>query len=287
MKTIDTLVHDILELVDKGGDVRDSLVQEFSSELANIVKDRLGERPLPRLRLSNLGTKCDRKLWLEVNFPETMEPLSPETRLKFLIGDIHEAVLLFLAKAAGHEVEGTQDTIDLEGVSGHRDAVVSGLLLDVKSASSRSFVKFKEGLKPDEDAFGYLVQLGSYLAGSQDDPKVKDKTKAAFLASDKTLGKLTLDVHEVGKDLPTAEEVRALALQKQEMLASETIPERGFEPVPHGKSGNMALPTYCKYCSVKYACHPGLTRFDYASGPEYFTTIKREPKVSRREHDPF
>lgn len=284
MKTIDTLVHDILELVDKGGDVRDSLVQEFSSELANIVKDRLGERPLPRLRLSNLGTKCDRKLWLEVNFPETMEPLSPETRLKFLIGDIHEAVLLFLAKAAGHEVEGTQDTIDLEGVSGHRDAVIDGVLTDVKSASSRAFVKFKEGLKPEQDSFGYRVQIGSYLAGSQDDPLVRDKKRAAFLASDKTLGKLTLDIHD---NLGAPEEFKELARQKKEMLESQDIPPRAFEDEPDGKSGNRKLGTYCSYCSVKHACWPGLKQYNYSNGPRFLTKVVREPKVSEQRDDPF
>lgn len=286
MKRVETLAHDILELVDKGGDVEDTLVQEFSVELANIVKDRLGERPLPRLRLSNLGTKCDRKLWLEINHPDVVEPLSPETRMKFLIGDIHEAVLLFLARAAGHEVEGTQDKINVEGVIGHRDAVVDGVLIDVKSASSRSFVKFKEGLTPEDDAFGYLAQLGSYLAGSKDDVKVKFKNKAGFLASDKTLGKLHLDMHSVPEDLPDAEYVEALARQKQEMLASPEMPERAFNDEPDGKSGNRKLGTYCSYCSVKHACWPNLQVYAYSNGPRFLTKVVREPKVDRAD-DPF
>lgn len=284
MKTIDTLVTDIYELVDKGADVPDELVQEFASELASIVKDRLGERPAPRLRLSNLGTKCDRKLWLEINFPETMEPLSPETRLKFLIGDLHEAILLFLARAAGHEVEGTQDTIDLEGVSGHRDAVVDGVLCDVKSASSRAFVKFKEGLKPDQDSFGYRVQIGSYLAGSQDDPVVREKDKAAFIASDKTLGKITVDVHA---DLPPPEYFRELSRQKQAMLSSKEMPPRAFDDEPDGKSGNRKLGTYCSYCPVKHACWPGLKVYQYSSGPRFLTKVVREPKVEEKTDDPF
>lgn len=283
---IETLVQDIYNLVDKGSEVSDELVNAFATELAGIVKDRLGERPMPRLRLSNLGTKCDRKLWLEVNYPETAEPLSPDTRLKFLIGDIHEAVLLFLAQAAGHKVEGAQDQVRVEGILGHRDAVIDGVLVDVKSTSSRSFTRFEAGLSPENDSFGYLYQLGSYLAGAQDDPIVTDKSRAAFLASDKTLGKLALDMHSAPEDLPDAEEVYRMAKHKKEMLASDEMPPRGYEDEPDGKSGNRKLGLACSYCAVKHACWPNLQVYVYASGPRFLTKVAREPKVGR-DDGPF
>src|SRR5690606_19057418 len=124
------------------------------------------------LRVSNLGTPCDRRLWFSINHPELAEPLEPHTRLKFLLGDVWEAVLLFLAKIAGHRVEGQQDEISLHGVLGHRDAVIDGTIVDVKSASSFSFDKFENHLKPEDDSFGYLTQINSYLEAAQDDPIV-------------------------------------------------------------------------------------------------------------------
>lgn len=275
MKDISTLVGDIYRLVDKGGDISDELVDGFASSLAGIVRDRMKEREQASyLRPSNIGEKCDRRLWYSVNHPSLAEPLTPETKLKFLIGDIHEAVLLFLAEAAGHSVTGQQDVVSIGPVSGSRDAVVDGVLLDVKSASSRSFDKFVAGIKPGTDSFGYLKQLNFYLEASQDDELVTDKSRAAFLASDKTLGKITLDVHErAGIDFGKLIET------KLAMLASPTLPAKGYFPEPFGESGNEKLGVECSYCPFKRACFPNLRTFIYSYGPVFLTSVKREPKV--------
>lgn len=275
MKDISTLVGDIYTLVDKGGDISDDLVDSFAKSLADIVKSRMKERQQGSyLRPSNIGERCDRKLWYSVNHPGLAEPLSPETKLKFLIGDIHEAVLLFLAEASGHTVEGQQDVVSIGPVAGSRDAVIDGVLLDVKSASSRSFDKFVAGLTPGTDAFGYLKQLNFYLEASQDDPVVTDKDTAAFLASDKTLGKITLDVHKrAGIDFGKLIET------KLGMLASPTLPAKGYFPEPFGESGNEKLGVECSYCAFKRSCYPNLRTFIYSYGPVFLTSVKREPKV--------
>lgn len=272
---IQTLVRDIYGLVDKGGEISDELVSSFAETLAGIVRDRMTPREHGSyLRPSNIGEACDRKLWYSIRHPEIAEPLSPETKLKFLIGDIHEAVLLFLAEASGHEVKGKQDTVSLGGVSGSRDGVIDGVLVDVKSASSRSFDKFVDGLDPSTDAFGYLKQLNFYLEASQDDDIVTDKEHAAFLASDKTLGKIVLDVHKrehIDFDRVIAE--------KRDMLASDRVPRRGYSSVPEGKSGNQKLGVACSYCPFKHPCWPGLRTFIYSYGPVYLTEVVREPRV--------
>lgn len=272
---IETLVSDIYELVDKGGEISDELVSSFAESLAGIVRDRMKARQQGSyLRPSNIGENCDRKLWYSIRHPDIAEPLSPETKLKFLIGDIHEAVLLFLAEAAGHEVSGQQDVVEINGVAGSRDAVIDGTLIDVKSASSRSFDKFVSGLNPQTDAFGYLKQLNFYLEASQNDDKVTDKDRAGFLASDKTLGKITLDLHKrAGIDYGK------LIEDKREMLASDKLPRRGYGSVPFGKSGNQALGVECKYCAFKHSCWPGLRTFIYSYGPEFLTEVVNEPRV--------
>lgn len=275
MPDIKTLVSDIYKLVDQGGEVSDELVSSFGHGLAEIVRDRLKERPAETyLRPSNIGEACDRKLWLLINRPEVVEPLDPETKLKFLIGDLHEAILMFLAEASGHEVRGRQDTVGIAGVSGSRDGVIDGVLVDAKSASSRSFTKFVDGLKPDTDAFGYIKQLNFYLHASDDDDIVTDKERAAFLASDKQLGKITLDIHQRGNI-----DFGKLIAEKRDMLASDRLPRRGYSPVPSGKSGNEKLGVACSYCPVKSACWPGLRTFIYSYGPEYLVTVVNEPRV--------
>ena len=61
--------------------------------------------------------------------------------IAFLFGDIVEEVVLFLARAAGHEVTDEQKEIEINGVRGHIDGRVDGLPVDVKSASSYSYRK--------------------------------------------------------------------------------------------------------------------------------------------------
>lgn len=282
-KSILSLRDDIYELVDKGADIPEEQVQEFSNELANIVKDRLsGKSREPYLRLSNLGTRCNRRLWYQLNQPEKAEPLSPVTKLKFLIGDVWEAVLLFLAKASGHRVEGQQQKMNLHGVIGHRDAVIDGVLVDVKSASSRSFIKFENHLSPETDDFGYLTQLNAYAEAGKDDPVVTEKNKMAFLAGDKTLGKIHLDIHN--KDDTDWEKVVS---EKKEMIGRDEPPERGFEDVPDGKSGNRKLQAACTYCEFRDHCWENLEKFNYASGPRWLTKVVRIPKVDKDDYEPF
>lgn len=274
-KAIETLVPDIYETMEKGASVPEEKIKEFSDSLAKLVSDRLSDRShRSYLRLSNLGESCRRKLWYSINMPERAEKISGKALLKFLIGDLWEAVLLFLAEVSGHKVEGRQDELDLYGVKGHRDAVIDGVLVDCKSASSYSFQKFKNHLTPEEDAFGYIDQIQGYLHASKDDPLVKDKSRAAFLVGDKTLGTLTLDVHR-----KTNKDYEKFVEETREMLAQPNPPPRDFHPVKDGESGNMKLPTKCSYCDFKKVCHPKVRTFLYSNGPRYLTTVKRLPNV--------
>jgi hypothetical protein len=239
------------------------------------MKSRLvREERTPGLRMSSIGNPCIRKLWLEYHYPERIEQLSPDTRLKFLYGDLTEEFLLFLAELAGHTVEGRQDTQEISGVYGHRDAVIDGVVVDVKSASTYSFNKFAGHLTRDTDAFGYITQLQSYLHAGQLDDKVKDKSRGAFLVCDKTLGHITLDIHPYEPfDWEKEYEYR------KSVVYGPDLPVRSFQPVPEGKSGNEKLPINCSYCSVKHLCHDNLRTFLYYSGPVYLTKVVREPNV--------
>lgn len=276
MKTIDTLIDDIYDLLKNGSDtIDDEVFEEFGKSMASLLKNRLStEAHKPALRMSNIGSPCSRKLWFEINQPETREEMDGATYFKFLFGDVIEEITLTLAKASGHSVEGRQDEQQIAGIKGHRDAVIDGVLVDVKSASKYSFNKFKDGKLKEDDPFGYITQLQSYLYASQDDEKVVEKDKAAFLVVSKELGHLCLDVHDKEDwDLEEAYERRKTEIN------SKTTPPRSFEPVPDGKSGNMKLDTFCSYCSVKSACHTGLRTFLYSNGPRYLTTVVKQPDV--------
>jgi len=252
------------------------LVKKFSDSLAKLVSDRLtkGEPRKGYLRFSNMGTPCERKLWYEVNATEDKEEFSADTILKFLYGDIIEAFMLFLAEVSGHSVQGTQDRVELCGITGSRDAIVDGVTIDVKSASSFSYRKFADGKLHEDDPFGYIPQLQGYLKTGENDPIVLDKNRAAFLVVDKTLGHFCLDFHEKKNW-----DWNAVLGHKKDLIASEKVPDRAFEPIPMGKSGNMKLDTFCSYCPFKQKCYPELRTFLYSSGPVFLTKVEKTPDV--------
>lgn len=278
MAQIDTLIDDIKKLFVEGKECDPANVEAFGRDLANLVADRLKaiqtERA-PTLRMSNLG-RGDRQLWYEVKSDLPKEDIPPHTRLKFLYGDIIEAVMLFLAKEAGHEVTHAQEELRLDGVVGHTDAVIDGVVVDVKSASTYAFKKFRDGTLPDDDAFGYMEQLAAYS-------KALGGLDGAFLAVDKTLGHFTL--MQVPKETLEAYDIEGRISHIKEVLESDTPPERCYDPEPFGKSGNMKLGVNCSYCPFKFHCWQdanggiGLRTFLYSDGPVHMTEVEKEPNV--------
>jgi len=205
--------------------------------------------------------------------------------LKFLFGDLIEELVLFLADITGHKIEGRQDKLDLYGIKGSRDVILDGTLADVKSASSNSFKKFKEGLTPDKDAFGYLGQLGGYHKSGQDDPIMVDKEQAAFVVVDKQHGHLTLDIHKFNHDELDWE--KAVQDRKDAVNNPDVIPDRKFEPEEDGykkdgefkPNGSKKLGVNCSYCAHKFSCYPNLRVFISSTGPRFYTEVKHKPKM--------
>jgi hypothetical protein len=268
LKRIDTLVADIYKLFQSPVDLPADLVKSFGDKLSSIIAERLKEAPGKKsLRMSNLGTKCERRLWYQINRPERAEPLHPAARVKFLFGDIIEQLVLFLARAAGHVVEDEQKEVELYGIKGHIDGKVDGVLVDVKSASSRSFTKFENGLTEEADDFGYLRQLDAYLHATNGE-------EGAFLVIDKQLGKLKLDKHKRRN-----ENYEEIVSKRLAMLGRKEPPPRAYRAEADGKSGNLKLGTACSYCEFKHHCWPGLRTFLYANGPRFLTEVRRIPDV--------
>ena len=224
--------------------------------------------------MSNLG-KPDRQLWYEFHNDGSKEGLEPHTLLKFLIGDIYESVLLFLAKAAGHDVSQEQAEVEINGIKGHIDAVIDGHVVDVKSASTYAFKKFKYGTLADDDPFGYIDQIGGYSTALG--------LPGAFLAGDKQNGHLAL--LQIPQDETEGLRIEDRIEHLKEVVVSEKEPERCYEAVPDGLSGNMALAIGCSYCPHKFRCWAdandglGVRTFLYSNGPKHLVEVVKEPKV--------
>lgn len=278
-KTIDTLVQDIEDVIKGKGGWTKAVNEYFKETIGEAAERRLtpsSEKRVKTLRMSNIGTPCKRKLWYYLNLPEHEQDLPAHAHLKFFYGDLIESLLLSLAKAAGHTVEGEQDEIVVDGIVGHRDAVIDGVTVDVKSVSSMGFGKFKRNELRVDDPFGYLKQLTGYVYGAKDDPLVTDKKGGAFLVMDKQFGHLHLDYYDLEHELVLFPSV---VVATKVMSSMSVEPHREFDPVPDGKSGNMRLQAACSYCDYKWKCWPGLRGFAYANGPTYLTKCVNTPKV--------
>jgi hypothetical protein len=274
MKNIHTLVPDIHTFL-QGRDLVDpAILSLFTERIRKVFETRHLERP-KRLSMSMLGDGCNRRAWAKIHDRDSLEIFDGTTLMKFTYGHMIEQLVLFLAEQAGHTVTGLQTEVNLGPVPGSRDAIIDGMLVDVKSASKYAFIKFKKGLKPEQDDFGYLKQLQGYLEASQDDPLLLNKNECAFLVICKETGELHLDYHKKSSQplLPEAEEKYKITMDEKNM------PERGYSPVPEGAAGNMKLGVSCSYCQFKEKCWPGLRTFLYSNGPVYLTKVVKEPKV--------
>lgn len=280
MKHLSTLVEDIYKVIETNGGWDATVTKFFTDRVSDTMKRRFEdevEERKPSLRMSNIGTPCSRKLWYQLNLPpSTAEPLKPYEKLKFLYGDLLEDLLVSLAVASGHEVSGVQTPMDIDGIKGHRDCVIDGVTIDVKSASSYSFKKFKDHKLRDDDPFGYIEQLSSYVYAAKDDPLVTNKTKGAFLVIDKQHGHIVLDEYDFTKEIFFK---RDKIKEVKEVVTLPVPPERAYVDEPMGKSGNMKLGVQCSYCNFKDTCWPNLKTFIYSTGPVFFTKIVKEPNV--------
>ena len=171
MKNIDTIVEDIYSLFEKKNEELtekqvDKCIDDFANSVKVHVKDFLKELPQdkPRLRLSTIG-RPDRQLWYDFKKPHN-EPLAPSTRIKFLYGYILEELLIMLASISGHKVTQQQKQVQVEGVKGHQDCFIDGVLVDCKSASGRGYSKFKYNNLSSDDPFGYIPQISAYAEGN-------------------------------------------------------------------------------------------------------------------------
>lgn len=278
VKSIDTLIGDIYGLFD-GHAVTEPGVKDFSTAVGDLFIKRLKETgPRTGLSLSQIGRPLRQLYYDLTGGTPGQEVLTPQTRFKFAYGDLIEEMILFLAMEAGHDVTDTQRTVEVDGVLGHIDCIIDGVLVDVKSCSTYSFNKFQSGEILEQDPFGYIYQLSSYWA------TLPDVSRAGFLAIDKVVGRICF--YELNPDTrKSKQEVSDRILEVRECVGRGIEPDRCYPDEPEGKSGNRKLGVGCSYCPHKFHCWrdandgAGLRSFIYSTGPKFLTEVAREPRV--------
>ena len=281
-KTIHTLVDDIYRLMEtkeaeESVDV-EAEIELFGENMKTLMRTEFGRKRTTdkrTLRLSNIG-RDDRVLWNVVNGTEK-EEIKPATYIKFLYGHLIEEMLLFMTRMAGHEVSDEQRVCEVEGIKGHMDCKIDGLVVDVKSASSFGFKKFKDGTLAMDDAFGYVDQIKAYAHAC-------GETEFGWLAMDKANGHLAVLKYDLeDTQAPIHEHIKGDIRERikhvKEMVKGDEPTELCTETVPDGKSGNKKLGIKCSYCQYKKHCYPDLRAFAYSYGPKFLSEVVNEPRV--------
>lgn len=278
-KTIDTLIEDIYNVFSPDTEVPEKLAEDFGRRMKELVLSRINEdrHHKAELRLSMIG-RPDRKVWYDMR-AEAPEDVDGQTRIKFLYGDMVEELILFLAKLSGHTVTDEQMEVDVNGVKGHQDCRIDGEVTDIKTASSYGMRKFRDGsLTQGNDPFAYIPQISSYVRAQGD-------YKGNLFAINKENAEMVLlpvDSIDMINPFDRVDHVK-------KMVKQDDPPDRCYEDVPDGASGNRILSTNCVWCQHKHTCWSdsnggeGLRMFKYKKGYKdevrYFTLIAKEPKV--------
>ena len=277
---LNSLVRDIYDMLEdrevaEGVDLEDECKRFGESVAEHLLGALQPEANRRGLRLSAIG-RPDRQVYNTYHGVDG-EPIRGATLIKFLYGHIIEALLIALTRCSGHLVEDEQKEVELEGVKGHMDCRIDGVLVDVKSCSSYGYKKFRNHELHKDDPFGYIGQLKAYAEAEGDH-------EYAWLAMDKQNGNLCVlryDERDTESDYydsvnwSASERVREL----KKLVGYDSPPQVCYEPVPDGKSGNEKLDTGCAYCQYKAHCWPDAKVFLYANGPRWLTKVVKEPRV--------
>jgi hypothetical protein len=285
-KTIHTLVDDIYRLMEtkeaeKSVDV-EAEIEKFGENMKTLMRTEFGRKRIRdnrTLRLSNIG-RDDRVLWNVVNGTEK-EAIQPATYIKFMYGHLIEEMLLFLTRMAGHSVTDEQKVCEVEGIKGHMDCKIDGIVIDVKSASSFGFKKFKDGTLAMDDAFGYVDQIKAYAHAC-------GETEFGWLAMDKANGHLAVLKYDLeDTQAPIYKYIKGDITERirhVKKLVGLPEPETFCtDSVPDGKSGNIKLGIKCSYCQYKKHCYPEVRKFAYSYGPKFLINVEYEPNVQEVE----
>lgn len=282
MAKFSSLINDIYKLFDRPHELSEDDLEIFGEAckdaLRSVFSKQQDRHPgEKKLRLSKIGLPS-RKLWFDIHSKPVVGGGKPSDQIRFIFGHLLEQLILLLAKEAGHDVAQEQARVEVDGVIGHKDCTIDGMTVDIKTASSFSFKKFQNGdflLDNDGDAFGYKYQIAAYAHKDNED-------KAGFLVINKENGELCSVI--LGReDFP---DIHYKIEQERINLSQEQPPiEKCYPEVKSGASGNMILHKLCTFCDYKERCWvdanegKGLIKFNYASGPVWFTKMPRRPNA--------
>jgi hypothetical protein len=242
------------------------LVKEFEKSCGEAIRKQFSRNSDYRIRMSGVGRPlCQQQLEKQ----GMKQDVAYNDVMRFLIGDLIEAVAVFVMKSAGIKVVKEQEPCSLtlagEEVRGTLDVVLDTdgeKVWDIKSASPWSFDnKFSnrggyDVIKQD-DAFGYIMQ--GYLYS-----EAEGKPFGGWVVINKSSGEWDFvqapDDQAVDRDTYLAD-----AHARVGTLINDGKFKIPFEPQEEAytlkgqkiSTGNKLMPRTCTFCSFKEHCWKG------------------------------
>ena len=242
------------------------LIHDFKEMCGSAIERQFSRNDTgPKIRMSGVGKPlCQQKMGMRDDIKEDVDYTLV---MKFLFGDIIEAIAVTVMKAAGINVEDEQKPVQLEiggtTLKGTYDIKIDGKIYDIKSASPGAFsMKFAanrgyNNVKAD-DVFGYVPQGYPYseAAGCE---------FGGWIAINKATGEWA-----VCKAPLLQQEDRAEALKKSHDNIVEVLSDNPFKKSfsdteeiykdrktkETKKTGNRLMNKNCGYCGYREYCWP-------------------------------
>jgi len=240
-------------------EIDDQLIEDFGEACKASLRRQFTEDRKDgfTLRMSSIGRPlCQLQMERE---GASREPPPYNLKMRFIFGDMIEALAMCILKASGVNVQSEQVKVSTEiadeVIEGTYDLEIDNEIWDIKSASPYSFkYKFGEqggfGAIAKENSFGYLPQGYLYAEGS-------GKKFAGLIAIDKSSGEWALT--EVPPGDSEYKEAALSTVKKNITAIKKKEPFRRLfsdvaEKFRKSLTGNRVLDMVCNFCSYKEAC---------------------------------
>ena len=259
------LLVSIQEFLDKAGqgevELPDHLIQEFKDSCETAIKKQFSRREGSKLRMSGIGRPVCQQI---LSMQDCPKESSYNDIMRFLFGDLIEAVAMLVIKAAGIKVVGEQKpcsiVLDKENIKGTLDVILdedgTKKVWDIKSASPFSFdQKFKNGYDKikEDDPFGQIVQ--GHLYG-----EANNMPFGGWIVINKSTGEWAVvdapeDIGERKRVLQQADNivkvVKKADFKKAKLKDDWETYRKDGEMV---RTKNRLMPKLCSFCEYKKHC---------------------------------
>ena len=256
-----SLISYLVNVLDGKAEMPSYLFDEFADLSRKALEKHFTRKKEDfRLRMSNVGKPLC-QLQMQAKGVEPEKP-SHDFIVRMIIGDMLEALVIVLLKAAKIEVKSQHQKVSLgvgdRQIEGEYDIELDDGIYDIKSVSPFSFTtKFNADNGYDKikqsDSFGYISQGHGYGMAA-------NKPFKGWIAINKTTGEIVFtDSKHTDEE---KKEVYSKIYNTSVALLDEKPFERCFtdvEEVYYSKpTGNRTLGIECSYCPYNNACWDNL-----------------------------